>query len=397
MQEYVPVIRKFPNIVMDHPSAWGDISEIIFDITERFGVKRERALEFGVEWGYSTSVLANYFEKVVGVDTFEGDIHSNIKQNHFGRTSTFLGSHYPNIELNQSLYQDWIKGKNELWDLIHVDIVHDYEHTFDCGEWAVQHAGVCIFHDTISFSEVMRACQDLVKKYDLEFWNYPYSNGLGILVNRKLLEKKYTIGWISHSPETYIKYLGASLAQLKGNYDVLFTSDVNTPAVNYNDIISRCKTRWLILLHEDVAFSDDLLERIDLSIESIGEGFNFLGIAGPNALGMAGAKQDSLFSHIETIDSCFIVLDTHKKILFDSKTFDDFHCYVEDYCIQTGGTGHLLLSDCIEPQKFAQIGDEKKWIHHGGATYFNLGSGWGKYWEYKKRLDLKYGREILTT
>lgn len=74
---YEPIKRDNNlRLMTSRPSAWGDIPTILLDIIERFDIKRDKALEFGVEFGYSTSAIANYFDKVVGVDTFEGDIHS---------------------------------------------------------------------------------------------------------------------------------------------------------------------------------------------------------------------------------------------------------------------------------------------------------------------------------
>ena len=184
MIEYVPKIRDTPKI-LNVVSAWGDIPTIIKDIIVTFNINPQTALEFGVEYGYSTSALANYFTKVIGVDTFKGDIHSYVKQNHHKMTENKL-ENYKNIQLIQSSYQDYIKTNNSIYDLIHIDIVHTYNETYECGEWAVNHSKVVIFHDTISFDEVKKVCYDLSTKYGLEFYNYPDSHGLGILINNSI-------------------------------------------------------------------------------------------------------------------------------------------------------------------------------------------------------------------
>ena len=181
---YAPKIRDTPKIV-NVVSAWGDIPTIIKDIIVTFNINPQTALEFGVEYGYSTSALANYFTKVIGVDTFKGDIHSYVKQNHHKMTENKL-ENYKNIQLIQSSYQDYIKTNNSIYDLIHIDIVHTYNETYECGEWAVNHSKVVIFHDTISFDEVKKVCYDLSTKYGLEFYNYPDSHGLGILINNSI-------------------------------------------------------------------------------------------------------------------------------------------------------------------------------------------------------------------
>ena len=183
--EYTPIERNHSlRLATQMPTAWGDIPTILGDIIKRFDISTESAIEFGVEWGYSTSAISNHFEKVVGVDTFKGDIHSGLKDDTLEKTSEFL-SEFKNIELRQASYQEYIQDRSERYNFAHVDIVHTYEDTYACGEWCVKNCDIVVFHDTISFPDVYRACSDLAKNYDLEFHNYRLSNGLGILVKRK--------------------------------------------------------------------------------------------------------------------------------------------------------------------------------------------------------------------
>lgn len=179
---YEPTNRYEPKLAKVG-SAWGNIPTIIKDIIEKFNLNQKSALEFGVEYGYSTSALANYFESVIGVDTFEGDNHSGHKDNHIEITQRNLLD-FNNIKLIKSDYREYIKSNEDRHDLIHIDIVHNYFETFECGDWSVRHADCVIFHDTLSFPEVFRAVSDLSIKYNLEFFNYQESHGLGILVNK---------------------------------------------------------------------------------------------------------------------------------------------------------------------------------------------------------------------
>ena len=179
-------LKKQENVRLCYPynSVWGDITQIVLDIVERFNVPRKIALEFGVEYGYSTSALANHFESVIGVDTFMGDSHSGYKlESHYDKTLLNLKD-FPNIKLVQSLYQDYIKDNDNFYDLIHVDISHDYEHTFACGDWSLEHSFITIFHDTISFEMVRLVVKDLAEKHNREFYNYEHWHGLGILVRK---------------------------------------------------------------------------------------------------------------------------------------------------------------------------------------------------------------------
>jgi len=183
--KYIPESKDYNlRLVTEQPSAWGDIAAILPGLIKKFNIETKSAIEFGVEYGYSTSALANLFESVVGIDTFTGDIHAGFKGDIFEETKSYLST-YPNVELVKSMYQDYIKDNDEQYDFAHVDIIHTYEDTFTCGEWCINHADIVVFHDTVSFVDVFLACEDLAKKYNMDFYNYEESHGLGILINKK--------------------------------------------------------------------------------------------------------------------------------------------------------------------------------------------------------------------
>src|SRR3974390_2243419 len=62
--------------VLDVPTAWNGLEFVIPVLVDDFGINRNLALEFGVDYGFSTSAFANVFKYVVGVDTFAGDPHA---------------------------------------------------------------------------------------------------------------------------------------------------------------------------------------------------------------------------------------------------------------------------------------------------------------------------------
>lgn len=179
---YTPSRFERPKNLLDVPSAWRGLEWIIKDIIETFGIKTEKALEFGVEYGFSTMALSNYFTKVIGVDTFLGDEHSKTEHTE-GLYEAVRDVMPKNVQLYPISYQEYIKKNylNSPYDLIHIDIVHTYKDTFDCGDWAIQNSKLVIFHDTESFKDVMRAVQDLASKHNVEFYNYPKHYGLGML------------------------------------------------------------------------------------------------------------------------------------------------------------------------------------------------------------------------
>lgn len=182
IQPYTPKFYvKLPSIA-EVGTAWNGIDEILYDIVARFDVPQNHALEFGVQFGYSTSALANVFQEVTGVDTFIGDVHAGYLPDHYAETRERL-KQWPNIQLVQARYQDFIALEAERqYDLIHVDIVHTFDETCECGLWAVKHSPVVLFHDTLSFSAVMRAVTTVAAESGYRFYNFEPCHGLGILV-----------------------------------------------------------------------------------------------------------------------------------------------------------------------------------------------------------------------
>jgi len=179
---YKPGKMVFPErLAQSKSKAWVGLESILSDIIDFSGIGTDAALEFGVEFGYSTSALANYFKKVTGVDIFTGDPHAGHHGDIFDLTKDNL-KEFKNIELIKSDYKNYIASSNQFFDLIHVDIIHTYDDTYTCGLWAAQHSKCTIFHDTQSFPEVKRAVANVAKKTNKKFYNYRKSNGLGIVI-----------------------------------------------------------------------------------------------------------------------------------------------------------------------------------------------------------------------
>jgi hypothetical protein len=181
---YVPQHRKLPPRVLEPATAWKGIESVLEDLIRRFGIRTERCLEFGVEYGYSTAALSCFFGSVVGVDTFTGDKHTENKSDIFLSTQQRLAQ-FKNIELMRSDYRDWIKTDDSFYDLIHIDIVHTYADTFRCGLWSARRASCVLFHDTLSFPAVRRAVIDIARETGKSLYNFRESHGLGILIARQ--------------------------------------------------------------------------------------------------------------------------------------------------------------------------------------------------------------------
>jgi len=180
--EYKTIEEEWIKPKIDVVSAWIGLERILNSMLKDFSINTQRAVEFGVEYGYSTAILSSCFNQVLGIDTFTGDVHSGIKNNHYDLTSNYLKD-FKNINLIKSDWESWSStiNDNERFDLVHIDIIHDYKNTFSAGDWACRHSDVVIFHDVISFKEVDMAVKDLARKYNFYYYYYPLYNGLGIL------------------------------------------------------------------------------------------------------------------------------------------------------------------------------------------------------------------------
>lgn len=180
MQEFKPDKIEKPARLIECASAWKGLESILGSVVDSFCAHRETAVEFGVEYGYSLVAMSNFFDKVIGVDTFSGDSHAGYgtTMEHAKRNT----AEFENISLVKSDWREFAnKNEDKQFDLIHVDIEHWFQTTYDCGLWAIHHAPVVLFHDTISFIDVLRTCKKLSEENNMSFYNYPLYNGLGIL------------------------------------------------------------------------------------------------------------------------------------------------------------------------------------------------------------------------
>ena len=182
LKTYKPSKKTKPENMIQVSSEWKGLEKIIEDILDHFDIGRDKCIEFGTEYCYSTVVFSNYFKHVKGVDIFIGDVHSKHKADHYDDTLSSV-SNFKNIELIKSDYKDYIKKDDEHYDFAHVDIIHSYKETYECGLWAVKHSKCCIFHDTESFLEVRKAVYDIAKHTGKKAYNYPHHHGLGIIVS----------------------------------------------------------------------------------------------------------------------------------------------------------------------------------------------------------------------
>ena len=184
---YEPSFLDETNSPISVVSAWVGLEKIIKPIIHDFNLKNNFALEIGVDYGYSLGALSNVFDYVVGVDMFCGDFHAGTRSEDQYDLVSKSFSEQNNVKIIKSSYDEYFNSleNNIKFDLIHVDIVHTYEDTYDCGIKALNHANCIIFHDTESFPNVKKACEYISSKSGYSFYNYPFYHGLGILINEK--------------------------------------------------------------------------------------------------------------------------------------------------------------------------------------------------------------------
>jgi len=211
--------------------------------------------------------------------------------------------------------------------------------------------------------------------------------------------KKFTIGFIAHDEEVYNKHLGPSIIALDEEYDVIHTTDEKCPATNYNTIIEKSTTPYIILTHQDISFSKDLLKQIEITIDAVGDDFGALGLVGVNG------NRDYLWANldyiheVQTLDACFIVIRRENALRFDDVIYDDFHLYVENYCAEITHEPYnqqvftILMGGVGDPE---DVNPDGTHMTHHSSTLVKEGVVWGRYYEYLQKFFVKW-RNIQVT
>lgn len=205
--------------------------------------------------------------------------------------------------------------------------------------------------------------------------------------------ERFTIGYIRHDQRVFDKFLGPSIKNLDGDFDVISTTDENFPASNYNEIIDKSDTDYIILTHQDVSFSNDLLSRIELTMDLVGD-WSALCMVGVSEDGIYRWSKPSMSFAVSSADCCFIVIDKRHGIRFDEETFDEFHLYVEDYCGQAkeknGFPVCTILTNSRESSPDRLDESMPMYLNHHSVTVNKRGPAWGLYFEYRKKLESKW-------
>jgi SAM-dependent methyltransferase len=112
--------------------------------------------------------------------------------------------------------------------------------------------------------------------------------------------------------------------------------------------------KYIMFVHQDVELGcDSWLEKVEDALDSTPD----VGVAGAAGVreknghaqlrgyirdsgGVWGAPIDKL-EEVDTLDECLLIIPkaVFKKLSFDEKTFDDWHCYGIDYCLSVSQSG----------------------------------------------------------
>ena len=110
-------------------------------------------------------------------------------------------------------------------------------------------------------------------------------------------------------------------------------------------------------------------------------------------------------NRVTTLDSCCILINKKNGLRFDEINFNEYHMFVEDYCMQVKYKSkkniYLIKTNfyCSNSSSTKNIiaTNDNNYFFHGSNTFKKEGSRWGNWLKYKKILDTKWKRKIITT
>jgi hypothetical protein len=205
-----------------------------------------------------------------------------------------------------------------------------------------------------------------------------------------LSDRELTVGVVFNDEKVLDEYLRPSIAAARGTIRAVELDNVgNAVTTNiaslYNVLLAVAGPDVVALLHPDIAFDANFVEdvyRTVATLERRGQSWGALGIVGRSWTGeYVWCHEVEEPVRVCSLDSCSLITRRSLGIRFDQKRFDEFHCYVEDYCLESQAHGHDVF---VLPAH----------ARHGSATKSVKGSQWGKYKRYRRRLGWKWRRRF---
>jgi len=213
---------------------------------------------------------------------------------------------------------------------------------------------------------------------------------------------RITLGILNHNNQIYEKYIKNSLISLPYNYELIIKQDL-MPAMAYNQIIKEAKHQYILFLHIDVHFDNYFLNSVAESIKLF-PNFGAMGVVGV-VKAFLKKKQyirasETSNKYVTTLDSCCILINKKHNLKFDDIHFNEYHHFIEDYCMQVKYNLKLqvnLINTNFFCDTLNQFKNINNYFYHSSNTIKSQGARWGNWLQYKIALDKKWGKKVITT
>jgi hypothetical protein len=202
-KEYVLSLdsNNISEILGSIPSAWNippkSHNEFVIWLLNR--INPQVTVELGVDWGYSSFLLALHSKGIVyGIDCFDQSKHGMREDGDYQFVLDVKNKlKLNNLEIIKGYFDDVAKTWNKKINLLHIDGLHDYENCKnDCDTWAplLEEDGVILFHDTVSNPGGVGL---FFSQLEVPKVNFTNSSGLGVASNNieliQEIEKKFNV------------------------------------------------------------------------------------------------------------------------------------------------------------------------------------------------------------
>jgi len=202
-KEYVLSLdsNNISEILGSIPSAWNippkSHNEFVIWLLNR--INPQVTVELGVDWGYSSFLLALHSKGIVyGIDCFDQSKHGMKEDGDYQFVLDIKNKlKLNNLEIIKGYFDDVAKTWNKKINLLHIDGLHDYENCKnDCDTWAplLEEDGVILFHDTVSNPGGVGL---FFSQLEVPKVNFTNSSGLGVASNNieliQEIEKKFNV------------------------------------------------------------------------------------------------------------------------------------------------------------------------------------------------------------
>jgi hypothetical protein len=202
-KEYVLSLdsNNISEILGSIPSAWNippkSHNEFVIWLLNR--INPQVTVELGVDWGYSSFLLALHSKGIVyGIDCFDQSKHGMREDGDYQFVLDIKNKlKLNNLEIIKGYFDDVAKTWNKKINLLHIDGLHDYENCKnDCDTWAplLEEDGVILFHDTVSNPGGVGL---FFSQLEVPKVNFTNSSGLGVASNNieliQEIEKKFNV------------------------------------------------------------------------------------------------------------------------------------------------------------------------------------------------------------